>query len=105
MKSTQFVLELLHTIGADIEDKFEIYAGAAEAASGKLQAIEQIRKTIKVLKKEKELDNKTVKLILSEISKMHNKAEKDIVTAVSKRDAFQETVGYLARLKGKLDNK
>ena len=97
-----FILGLIHKIGSDTEDKAEVYRGAAEAASGKLQAFHQMKLELKKLRKDKLADGKTLKLLVGFIDKEILSNEKSLTVAVAKQEVTEELVSYLNTLRQKV---
>ena len=92
---TQIACEILNNIGADIEDRLEIYREAASAASGQLQALRKVETLIKQQKRNKSLDKATLRFIEKELQKDIASSERHMMGNTSKRDAYMEVVAYL----------
>jgi len=97
MIQTKIAEEILNSIGADIEDRMEIYREAASAASGQLQALRKLEIFVKALKKNKTLDKPTIKIIEQELLRQIQEAERHTMGNASRKEAYDEVIAYLKR--------
>ncbi len=92
---TKIACEILSNIGADIEDRMEVYREAASAASGQLQAFRQVETFLVTSKKNKSLDKATLKVVEKEICRQIRDSERHMMGNASKAEAYKEIISYL----------
>lgn len=92
---TKIACEVLHNIGADIEDRMEVYREAASAASGQLQAFRQVETLLGRSRKNKSLDKATIKTIEKEIHRQIRDSERHMLSNAAKAEAYKEVIAYL----------
>lgn len=101
-KRVTHLVTLVNNLGADIEDKAEVYQYSTEAASGKLQAFDQIKQVIKALRKDPTMDKKTLAALAKKLKLATKEAEIDLMCNNAKSEAFKDTVSYLDQVRKKL---
>ena len=92
---TKIACEILHNIGADIEDRMEVHREAASAASGQLQAFCQVSKFLTEARKNKTLNKATIRHIEKEIRRQIRDSERHMLSSAAKSEAYKEVIAYL----------